>query len=83
MMNLIARKFLGTVGALAVLGCLAAVTGAALLAVQHTKWDWLTLLLSAVLTLLMTTVVWFVLDLVDKWIERAERARRAQPADQP
>jgi uncharacterized membrane protein len=69
------KKSLASLVLLAVLVCLTGVTGAALVAVQYTEWDWLSLLLGAVLILLVTALVWVVLDAVDNWIDRAERQR--------
>lgn len=73
-----ARSWLAALGLLAVLGCLIGVTGMALFAVQHTQWDWLSLLLGAALILLITVLIWLVLDGVDDWIDRAECKRAGE-----
>jgi hypothetical protein len=76
------RTSLATLAVFIVLACLGSATGIALVAVQYTRWDWLTGLLGAVLSLLFTAVIWLILDAVDQWIDRLEREARANGESQ-
>ena len=63
------RRSLATV---AILACLAATTGAALVAARYILWHWRSGLLGAVVVVLAVVGIGLMLDALEKWIEGAE-----------
>lgn len=65
-----ARRALAT---LAVVACLAATTGAALLATRYLSWNWLSLVLAAGAGIAAVLAIGRGLDRLEAWVERSER----------